>query len=80
MRCLWNLLWNFGVVCLNAPFMVAGEAAVVRHPHDTQWLGDGALAWGQNGASNQNQDVVSDRRCEARAEHRPVSWYWLQPK
>src|SRR5271165_1105245 len=50
--------------------MVAAKARLVRQPHDTQCLGDGALAGCHHGAGDQHQDVAPDRCGEARAEHR----------
>ena len=38
--------------------MVAAETGLTRQPHDTQRLGDGALAWCQDGAADLHQDMV----------------------
>src|SRR3954451_20124172 len=50
-------------------FVVAAETGLIRQPHDAQRLGDGAFAWCQDGAADQNQDMLPDRRGEARSEN-----------
>jgi hypothetical protein len=47
--------------------MAAAEVGMTGQSHDAQRLGDGALARRQDGAADQHQDMVSDRRGEARA-------------
>jgi hypothetical protein len=48
--------------------MPAAETGLIRQPHGRQHLSDGALARCQDGAPDQHQDMIPDRRREARLE------------